>query len=393
MEEMKTRKILRRSLALLMVLTLIFALAACGGKKQAGVIKFASVAPMTGDGAAMGNQQKLGVQIAVDEINAAGGINGNTFAFDVYDDQGLPNQALIAAQKIVSDKDVRFVVGHINSGCSLAALPTYKEANLPLISGTNTNPTLTDQGFTNFFRTCMDDDAIMSQDTDFAVKELGFSKIAVMWENTDYGKAGGEVVVNRLKDAYQLTPVANMSYVPSTDRDFSAQITNFKAAGADAVIFVGEYTAASIFLKQRASLGLTAAFVGGSSCMNPKITEIAGKDADGMYTLSPFDPNSKDPLVVSFMAKYKEKSGGELAGEWSSHNYDSFMAYANALKTLKADFTQEELIKALHDMPAFKGVTGSIKFDEKGDPADKVIAFFHVENGQFAPYTPTKLGK
>jgi len=390
-EEMKTSKILRRSIAVLMVLVLVLALAACGGKKEGGVIKFASVAPMTGDGAAMGRQQKLGVEIAMEEVNAAGGVNGNTFKFDVYDDQGLPNQALIAAQKIVSDKEVRFVVGHINSGCSLAALPTYAENNLPLVSGTNTAPSMTQQGYKNYFRTMQDDNAIIGQDTLFAIKELGYSKIAVMYENTDYGKGGRDAAMATLAEN-GLEAYADLSYVPSTDRDFSAQITTIKASGADAVLFVGEYTAASIFLKQRASLGLEAAMVGGSSCMNPKIIEIAGADAEGMYTLSPFDPNSTDEMVVTFMKKYSEKSGGEMAGEWSSHNYDSFMAYANALKTLKAEFTQEELINALHNMDAFKGVTGTIKFDEKGDVTGKILKYFFVKDGKFESYTPTKLG-
>ncbi|MCX7615098.1 MAG: ABC transporter substrate-binding protein [Clostridiales bacterium] len=395
---MKTRTVLRRALAVLMASSLVFVFAACnkktdgGGTSASKTIKFAAVAPMTGDGAVMGQQQKWGVQIAVDELNAAGGVLGNQLAFDVFDDQGSPNQALIAAQKIVGDKDIRFVIGHINSGCSLAALPTYQQANLPEISSTNTNPQLTSKGFKNYFRVILDDNAFMGQDTQFAVKELGFSKIGVMYENTDFGTGGRDVVLAELQKL-GLKSLSTVTYNPSTDRDFSAQITGFKSAGVECVIFVGEYTAASIYLKQRASLGLTAAIVGCSSEFNPEILKIAGKDAEGLYTVSSFNPNNTDTMMVSFVKKFKELSGGTQPGEWSAHGYDAVLAAVNGIKTVnKADFTGQELIDALHSMPEFQGVTGKIKFDEKGDVTGKILSYWHVENGQFASYTPTKLG-
>lgn len=150
-------------------------------------IKFAVVGPMTGDGAAMGIHEKNGVQIAVDEINENGGVNGKKFEFIVGDDDQDPNLATVLAQKITSDKDVRFVIGHINSSCSISSLPTYEKADLALISGSNTNIQLTKMGHKNYFRVCTPDDIIVKEIGLLGVKEFGIKRPAIVWENSDYG--------------------------------------------------------------------------------------------------------------------------------------------------------------------------------------------------------------
>ncbi|MDP4109626.1 MAG: ABC transporter substrate-binding protein [Bacillota bacterium] len=387
---MKLSKNFGRSLALLLSAACICAFSACG-KKEGGVIKFASVAPMTGGSAASGRQQKLGIEIAMDEINKSGGINGNTFAFDVYDDKGLKSQALTAAQGIASDKNIRFVIGHIDSGCSLAALPIYSGVNLPIISGSNTYPAMTDKNYKNYFRTCMDDEQIISQETNFAVKELGFKKIALMSDDTEYGKGGRDVALKELHKL-GLTPAADLSF-SGKGGDFSGQIKAVKNAGADCVLFIGGYAAASGFLRQRAGTGLlSAAVLSSSSCMNTELLKEAGKAAEGMFTVSPFDPSSPDYMTSSFVAKYRGKSGGETPGELAANSYDAFMAYAHALETIRSEFSQQQLIEALHKMDVFEGASGNIKFDEKGDVQDRTLSYFVVKDGKFAKYTPTKLG-
>ncbi len=352
-------------------------------------IKFAVVGPMTGDGAAMGEQQLRGVTIAVNELN-----EDPEFPYEIvldeYDDQGLPNQALIVAQKIATDKDVVCIIGHINSGCSLAALPTYQENKKIEISGTNTNPTMVTRGYENYFRTMNGDDAILNILAQFMLGEFEPKNVGVIYENTDYGTSGAEIVANELKKV-GMEPAVSVSYIPTTDRDFSAQITQFKAANCDAIFGVCEYSAGSILLKQCKSLGYTGKIILGSSCYNPALLEIAGDACNGIFTISPWNPDSEiNANSREFAKKYRDAGYGE-PGEWSAHNYDSVMAFANAIRyngNKLGDY--ETMIKALHEMPAFEGCTGTIKFKENGDVDPKVLNLWTVEDVKYVEYVPQK---
>jgi len=204
-------------------------------------ILFAVVGPMSGDSEALGIQERQGAEIAVKEINDAGGINGKMLKFIVGDDQANPNQATIVAQKFTDNEDILFVVGHVNSSCSISSLPIYQKVNLPLISGANSNPVITRMGFNNYFRTMVSDAISTKFHVDLVVKELGYSKPAIIWENTDYGKGMRDVAIEYLPQVGITKIYGDESYVPGIDRDYSAQITKFKGAGADSNIFRGIY--------------------------------------------------------------------------------------------------------------------------------------------------------
>lgn len=382
-------KRIRQSIALILTALTLFSVAGCSaGTKKADTIKFACVGPMTGDNAAAGQFMKNACDIAVEEINGKGGVLGSKLEFEVFDDMASPNQALIAGQKVASDKDIRFVVGHANSGCTLAALPTYKSSGIPAISGSNSSPTITEQGFDNFFRTCLDDNINQAGVTEFAIKELGNSKPALIYENTEYGKGMLGAAKEKLTEL-GITAISESTYNPSTDRDFSAQITEMKANDADCVLFMGEYAAAGIFLKQRESLALNAPVIGCTALYYDELINIAGSAANGFYTGAQFSPYTDNEIALDFIARYEEKYG-ITPNEYATFNYDSIMAYVNAIEYMgKTDFTQEELIAALHTMPAFAGVAGDIKFDEKGNIAPRPIYYFQVVDEAFAAY-PTK---
>ena len=155
-------------------LSLLFAFTSVGLAKD--TIKFAVVGPMTGDGAAMGIHERNGAQLAVDEINAAGGVNGKMLEFIVGDDDQNPNLATLVAQKVTSDKDVLFTVGHINSSCSLSSLPIYEKKGVALISGSNTNPQLTQLGHKNYFRIIASDTIAVKQIFSVGTEILGIKK-------------------------------------------------------------------------------------------------------------------------------------------------------------------------------------------------------------------------
>ncbi len=371
---------------LFFIMTTVLVLASVVAASAADRILFAIAGPMTGDSAAQGIQMRNGATIAVDEINAAGGVKGKKLEYIVGDDQANPNQATVVAQKFAADKEIFFVLGHNNSGCSISALPIYQKAGLPVISPTNTNPTITSLGYENYFRVIVDDDTIVAQQVLLAVKELGFSKPVVIWENTDYGKGMREVAYKKLKEL-NIPILGDESYVPGVDRDYSAQVTKFKGLGADVVLFMGEYTAGALFAKQAKNLGLAAQIVCGSGCSNPKLTEIAGPAAEGFYALTTFDPNDERPAQATFIKKYTGRYK-DAPGEWAAHSYDIVYIVKQAYEMGGTD--RPSLIKKLHEVKAFPGVTGTIQFDQRGDVSGTKVMVLVVKGGKFNTYVPKK---
>lgn len=378
-----------------LLLVLVFTASACGGGQTSdtsaagtdtGTIKFAVIGPMTGDSAAWGIQERKGAELAVEEINAAGGIDGKKLELTVGDDQANPNQATILAQKLVSDKDLLFILGPVNSGCALSALPIYEKAGLPVIATTTGNTTLCDQGFTNFFRLIVNDNAQTEQQVALIVKELGGKKPAILWENTDYGKGCRDIALNMFEDL-GIEVVGDESLVPGVDRDFSAQVTKFKGAGVDTVFVATDYTAGALFAQQNVSLGLNATIVGSGACANPKLIEIGGDAVEGFYTTCTYDPNDPRPTQAEFTQKYKDMFNEE-AGEWCAHAYDGVYLAKAAYEA--GGTTHETFIQKMHEIKDFDGVTGTINFKENGDVTGKKVSVMVVQDGKFATYIPTK---
>lgn len=366
-----------------LVLLIAVALFGVSTAFAADTIHFAVVGPMTGDSAGQGIQMKAGAQLAVDEINAKGGINGKKLTFEVADDMATPNQAVIVAQKLSLDKKIMFVLGHNNSSCSIAALPMWEKAGIPVISPSNTNPTLTRLGHKNYFRVVVNDDIMVSQVCKLAVKDLKVKKPALVWENSDYGKGMKDVALKTLP-TLGVSLVGEESYVPGVDRDYSAIVTKFKGLGADGVLFLGDYTGAALLAKQAANLNYKAKIVGASSIAHPKLIEIGGKAVEGVVSVTSFDPNDLRTKQAAFIKKY-DSINKEKPGEWGAHAYDIVYLIKAAVEAGATD--RASLIAKLKGGKSFDGVTGNIKFDQYGDVPDKKAFVITVKNGSFVSYT------
>ena len=183
--------------------------------------------------------------------------------------------------------------------------------------------------------------------------------------------------------------LADETYVPAVDRDYSAQITKFKGAGVDCVLFLGEYTAGALFLKQAKNLGFSAQVVGASGCSNPKLIEIAGETAEGFYSISGFDPNDQREKQAKFIKAF-EAFSKDKPGEWGAHSYDIVNMAKKAIEM--GGTTREKLIQVLHQGDfEYDGVTGLTKFDQYGDVPGKLAIFLKVEDGEFTTIVPAKL--
>jgi branched-chain amino acid transport system substrate-binding protein len=338
---------------------------------------------MTGDSAAQGLQMKAAAQIAVDEINASGGLAGKKLVFEVADDVATPNQATIIAQKYSLDKNILFILGHNNSSCSLAALPIWQKAGLPVISPSNTSPTITQQGYGNYFRIIANDDIMSRSLCDFAVKKLNIKKPALIWENSDYGKGMRDVCAAALPEL-GIQIVAEDSFIPGVDRDYSAIITKYKGLGVDSVLFLGDYTGGGLFAKQSKNLGLNVQLVGSSSCSHPKLIDIGGDATENFYVVAPFDPFDTRPKQAKFIDSFL-KATKERPGEWGADSYD--IVYLVKAAYEKGGTDRAGLIKSLHDLELFEGVTGDFRFDQYGDVADKDSVMLVVKDKKFTRYS------
>jgi len=204
-------------------------------------IVFGMVAPMTGDAAEYGTQLERGVRLAVDEINAAGGINGRQVELDICDDKCDPYEASLCAQKMTANEKIFAVIGHVCSSCTLAAGPIYDKAGLTDMTVSSTNPEVTKKGWTHVFRTVANDGMQGPLIADLAFNKLGKSKVAIIYANNDYGKG--------LLDATQpaitklgAEVVAVETFAPGVDKDFSAQLTKIAQAGADVLVLLTDYS-------------------------------------------------------------------------------------------------------------------------------------------------------
>lgn len=358
-----------------------------GASESAGAasedpIRFAVVGAMTGDSANTGIQQEWGVRLAVEEINAAGGINGRMLEYEVFDDQLLPDQAVICAEKIVADGGFDFVLSPISSGCTLASYPIYDAAGIPVLSATNTSDQLTEQGFENFVRICPTAGANLVQLVDLAVNEFGVKNPAIFYTTYEVDTGSYEACVELLK-GYGIDVVSSAAVEADTEKDYNSYIVNFKEAGADAVFCFSEYAPSALFVKQQFALGYEMQQFSLSGTANQQFAEIAGADAaEGFISMSAFDASNPKEHIQNFVKKYTDLSG-LVPGEWGAGGYDTVYVAAEALK---GGATRENMVQWLKDNCNYEGVTGTITFDEKGDNPSAKAVILVVHDGEFVVY-------
>jgi branched-chain amino acid transport system substrate-binding protein len=350
-----------------------------------GTIKFAAAGPMTGPSAETGIRMRAGIELAVKEINAAGGIAGKQVVIDFFDDEGKPEGAASVAQKIASDSDVVAVIGHINSSASMAALPIYSRAGLTQTSGNSSSWKLTHMGFNNIFRVIINDQGQSPVLTRHLVVNEKRKRIAIIYENSDYGKGALD---SARKTAAELGAevVAAETYQPGVDRDFAAQLTKIKAANPDALILISQYGEGGPILSQAYRLGLTrdgsVIKAGFDGLRQTAFIGLAGKEAaEGILIFASFNSLSDAPKTAEFREKTM-RLFGHPPTEQEAHNYDIVYLYKAAIEKGATKATMSKVLASI----SMEGVSGHLEFDENGDVKGKQMVIFTVADGQFVPY-------
>ena len=345
----------------------------------AETIKLGVAGPHSGDLAPYGIPAMKAAQLVVKKVNAGGGVLGKQVELLIQDDQCKPEIATNTATKLVTDgADV--VLGHICSGATKAALGIYKDAKIPVMSPSATNPGLTQSGdYPNFFRTIASDDMQARLAVDFAIDKLGVKKVAVLHDKGDYGRGFADFANKYLLESDKVEVVLFEGITPGA-MDYSSIVQKVRREKADALIFGGYHPEASKLISQMKRKRLTTLFISDDGVKDDSFLKVAGSAAEGAFVTGPLDL-SKVPLNAAATAEFKAEYGAE-PGAFFQEAYSATMALLNAIE--QAGSTDYDAVTNALRSKYVETPVGNVKFDSRGDAEGVGFTMYKVENGSFA---------
>ena len=338
-------------------------------------ILISTAGPMTGQYASFGEQMKRGAEMAVADINAAGGVQGQKLRLTIGDDACDPKQAVAVANKFASE-GVQFVAGHFCSGSSIPASKVYEEENILQISPASTNPKLTEEGGPNVFRVCGRDDQQGIVAGNFLADKYSAKKIAILHDKTAYGKG----LADETKKQLNKRGINEAMYEAYTagEKDYSALVSKMKGAGVDVFYLGGYHTEAGLMIRQAREQGYGVQLISGDALVTDEFWKITGNSGQGtLMTFSP-DPR-KNPTAVPVVKKFRD--GGYEPEGYTLYTYGAIQAWAQAVKIAGSTNT-DDVVKALR-RNQFDTVLGKIGFDKQGDVTAPGYVFYEWKNGTY----------
>jgi branched-chain amino acid transport system substrate-binding protein len=341
------------------------------------VVKIGHVGPTSGGIAHLGKDNEMGARMAIDELNAKGVmIGGKKAKFELLaeDDAGDPKQGTAVAQKLVDSK-VNGVVGHLNSGTSIPASKVYSDAGIPQISPSATNPKFTRNGYKTTFRVVADDVHLGGTLGRYAVKELAGKSIVTIDDRTAYGQGVAEEFAKAVKASGGA--IADTQFTTDKATDFTAILTAIKSKKPDVVFFGGMDAVAGPMIRQMKSLGINAKFMGGDGICSGELPKLAaGAMGDGQVVCAEAGgvEGTQKAGMDKFKADFKTKFGADVQ-IYSPYVYDAVNVMVAAMvKAGSAD--PAKYLPVLAKTDGYKGVTGTISFDDKGDVKNGALTLF-----------------
>lgn len=389
-----------RTLGLCLLVGMALALVGCGGTKDE--IRIGEYGSLTGDKATFGQSTNRGIAMAVEEANAEAGVNGIPIRVITEDDQGRPEEAATAVNKLVVQDQVVAVLGEVASSNSLAGAPTCQENKVPMITPASTNPSVTAVG-DYIFRVCFIDPFQGTVMARFAYQSLGLRRVAVLRDAKsdysvglarffveEYNRLGGEIVGD---ESYQ-----------QGDVDFKAPLTALVSRNPEGIFVPGYYTEVGLIARQARELGYKGPLLGGDGWDSPKLTEIGGEFIEGAYFSNHYSTDDPNPLVQNFISRYKEKHA-EAPDAMAALGYDAARLLIQTLRTQQKEdpegfrsfvgkpagdaaaksahaAARAKLRDLLADTRDFPGVTGVISLDEDRN-ARKPAVVLQIKDGQY----------
>lgn len=357
--------------------------AASGGAPNASVsgdvIKIGEVGSMTGEEASFGTSTHQGVELALKQINAAGGVKGKQITDIALDDQGHPDEAATAVTKLITQNGVSAIIGEVASSRSLAMAPIAQRYKIPMITPTSTNPDVTKKG-DYIFRACFLDSFQAKVMARFALDNLKFKKFAILRDvKNDYSVGLSNFFADYVKQGGG-TITMDQSY-SAGDKDFKAQLTAIRATNPEAIYVPGYYGDIVLIARQARELGIKAPMMGGDGWDSPKLKEIGGDALNGYYMSNHYSTGDKNPKTQDFVAKYKA-AYGNLPDSMAALAYDATYMLADAMKRAKS-LSPSDIRDALATTKDFDGVAGKITMDAERNPVKSAVVLKVVNGGDF----------
>ncbi|MFI3272102.1 MAG: branched-chain amino acid ABC transporter substrate-binding protein [Pseudomonadota bacterium] len=348
----------------------------------AGTVRIGLMCPLTGKWASEGQDMRNIVELLAADINAAGGVNGDTIELVIEDDGGDPRTAALAAQKLTTS-DVSAVIGTYGSAVTEATQNIYDESGIVQIGTGSTSVRLTEKGMPLFFRTCPRDDeqgAVAAK----VIQNNAYKRVALLHDNSSYAKGLADET-KALLDAAGTEIVFYDALTPG-ERDYNAILTKLKAASPDIIFFTGYYPEVGMLLRQKHEMKWDVPMMGGDAANNLDLVKIAGTAAaEGYFFLSPPVPQDFDTeKAKTFLADYQAKYGALPNSVWSVLAGDAFSVITEAIAkggSSDAEDIADYLKNSLKDFP---GLSGPIAFNKKGDRVGDLYRVYSVDaDGNF----------
>ncbi len=352
----------------------------CGSGKSgasSNEILLGHYASMTGSEATFGQSTDNGIRMAVDEINAAGGIGGKKFRLITYDDKGDPREAATAVTRLVTNDHVTAVLGEVASKLSLEGAPICQANGVPMITPSSTNPKVTEVG-DMIFRVCFIDPFQGLVCAKFARDNLKAEKAAILYDQSQTYSVGLQAEFEKAFVKLGGTISTKQAYQKG-EQDFSAQLTAIRATKPDVVFIPGYYNDVGTIASQARKLGITVPLLGGDGWESPKLAEIGGDAINGCYYSNHYSPQDPSPRVQNFIQKYKERYKS-TPDSMAALAYDATNILRHAIETAKSE-TGAAIAAEIAKTKDFDGVTGKITIDENRN-AVKPAVILEMKNGQ-----------
>ena len=368
---------------ILLTLPAIFLFIVVGPGLAQDTIKIGFFAPITGPAAADGASAKNAVELAVKEVNDAGGIRGKKIELVVYDDRMNPQEAVAIANRLIEKDKVVGVVSGAYSGPTRVTAPIFQKAGMPMVAGYAVHPDVTwdpkaktpnDYIFRNGFLGEIEGAAA----AEFAVKNLKAKRISLIFMDNDFGRAISSGFAEKA-EKLGATILTKQMYKFPGEKDFRPFLTRIKEGNPDLIFAAGYYNEAASIVRQAKELGIKSQIMGEEGFDSPKFLEIAGPTAEGVTMATNLDRDDPRPVVQNFLKNYRQ-AYGEDADMVGASSYDAFMILVNAIK--EAGIDPKAVQKALFATKDYNGLTGKISRFVQGEVV-KPVQIQVVKEGKF----------
>jgi len=346
------------------------------GANAQDTIKIGVIQPLTGSVAYNGTTDVNGSKLALDEINAKGGLLGKKVELVIEDGQCRPANSVSAAEKLVQRDKVVALAGAFCSSSTLAVMPVAANYKLPLITGVSSSAELTEKGNPWFFRATETDALLAKSFSRILYDQLKLRKVAYIGVNDDFGR-GGVAEFEKQMTALGATTVMKEYFEHGTS-DFYTLLTKLRSSGADGVFVAAETQDGSIFVKQKAELGLTTKVFGVGSWATPDFIKLTGEASEGIYAAVPYASTMTTPKNKAFVTAYTERYH-EAPGKYSAAGYNVINILAEAIT--RAGATDPEKLRDALSKTDYEGPNGHFQFDSKGQASGFSVVLVQLLKG------------